>query len=252
MTVPTTTRTVDWPGDGATVDFPFPFKAILDTHLVVSVIAASGAVTVLTLGTDYTVAGMGGPSGLVTVAVPPGLTDTVRIRRVVPLTQLTDLRNQGSFKPTSIEDALDLGIMAAQTVLDAQAVAVDPGWQSFSDPTGLLTGVTYGFMGSTQMSATDGIPFVAAGSIVGLACSAVVNPFASNGGLRATVEIDGIVQFFVDIPVQAAGTFRFSSGVLVAGLYPFLVNSYWAVKYQRTSGSFSVSNAKASIRAVYS
>jgi hypothetical protein len=114
MTVPSATRSVTYTGNGATTAFAVPFVFLDKAHLVATRTAAEVA-SVLAEGSDYTVTGAGSPSGgALTLAVALADGASLKIERVVPLTQSTSFRTQGTFSPALHEAALDLGVMAAQ------------------------------------------------------------------------------------------------------------------------------------------
>jgi hypothetical protein len=139
MTVQTTIRLVDNPGDGSSTVFPYPFKIFVASHLVVTIIDAVGVGIVQSLGVDYTVSGVNMTNGgNVTMTVAPAGTETLRIERTVPATQLTDLRNQGTYLPQNVENAMDWIVMAIQAqlaVLVASAGSVRPGFYTDSPET---------------------------------------------------------------------------------------------------------------------
>ena len=108
MTVASSTNRVDYTGNGSTTVFSFTFRIFAATDLVVTKADADGVETVLTLNTDYTVTGVGSYSGG-TVTISPALSSDydLTIQRVLPLTQETDLRNQGQFFAETHEDVFD-------------------------------------------------------------------------------------------------------------------------------------------------
>jgi hypothetical protein len=122
MTVASTTRRNDYDGNGTTASYAYSFKIFAASHLQVVVRNDTTlAETVLTLTTHYTVAasGINNSSGgnIALVAGSFAWLDgsnylktgySMTIRRVPPLTQLTDIRNQGSFFPETHEDQFDL------------------------------------------------------------------------------------------------------------------------------------------------
>lgn len=126
MTVASATNRNDYVGNGSAETFAYSFKIFDQSHLLVTVKeTATGEETTLTLTTQYTVTGVGETSGGSVVLVDDGSDwldaggdlDTgweLTIRRVVPLTQLTDIRNQGSFFPEAHEDQFDLLVMIDQ------------------------------------------------------------------------------------------------------------------------------------------
>ena len=123
----TNTRT-DAVGNGATDTYPYTFKIFAETDLKVTVRSTAGVETVLTLTTHYTVAGVGSTTGGNVVLVNGAFTwitggfltngYSITIRRVRPLTQTTDIRNQGAFFPETHEDAFDDQVMIAQQQQD--------------------------------------------------------------------------------------------------------------------------------------
>ena len=124
MTLPLGNRN-DYTGNNTTADYDYTFRIIADTDLVVTVIALDGTETTLDLTDDYTVTGAGEASGGEISLVDDGqawLDDDgyldadydIVIRRVRPIIQETDIRNQGDFYPESHEDAFDHLVMIAQ------------------------------------------------------------------------------------------------------------------------------------------
>lgn len=116
MTVQTNTNVASFNGNGVTQIFPIAFKFNNDTDLIVLLVDdATGAVSQLTLNSDYTVSGEGDEEGgLINVVVAPALGQRLKVTRVVDIRQLTDLRNQGKFFAEVHEDAFDLLTMIAQ------------------------------------------------------------------------------------------------------------------------------------------
>lgn len=121
MTLTTTTTRVEYPGAGSAGPFSYPFRIFSAAHLVVTVIDAEGTETVLT-SADYDVTGVGNKlGGTVTLDEAVAEGETLRLERVVPITQLASFRTQSSFRPDTHEDALDYLTMVdqqQQTTLD--------------------------------------------------------------------------------------------------------------------------------------
>jgi hypothetical protein len=117
MTVPLSAERNDYTGDGNTHVYAYSYRITSDSHLLVTVADTDGAETTLTKTTDYTVSGVGVKTGgnvtlvnnsqawLTAGELKVGYDITVR--HVVPLTQLTDVRNQGVYYPETHEDAFD-------------------------------------------------------------------------------------------------------------------------------------------------
>lgn len=153
MSISSTLNRNDYEGAGTTATYAYGFKITDEDHLQVVVADANGAETELTITTHYTVTGVNASSGGNVVLV--GTTSfawidtsgfleddySISIRLKLPLTQPTDLRNQGSFLPESIEDALDRGIRIDQQQQDEidrsmkLPVTVDPADVSVDLPT---------------------------------------------------------------------------------------------------------------------
>lgn len=125
MSISSATNRNDYTGNGATSTYNYTFRIFEDSDLTVIVRDTAGAETTLVITTDYTVTGAGGASGGTIVLVDNGqawldgdgdlLTDyALTIRRVLPLIQETDIRNQGAFYPEIHEDQFDKLIMIEQ------------------------------------------------------------------------------------------------------------------------------------------
>ncbi|OOL15831.1 hypothetical protein BXQ27_32630, partial [Klebsiella aerogenes] len=105
----------DYTGNGVTTSFPYTFRIFQKSDLMVQVADLNENITVLTLDTDYTVTGAGGYSGgAVVLASPLANGWQISISRDLPVTQETDLRNQGKFFAEVHEDAFDKLTMLIQ------------------------------------------------------------------------------------------------------------------------------------------
>ncbi|WP_234012703.1 hypothetical protein [Cronobacter dublinensis] len=117
MTVSTEVDHNDYTGNGVTTAFDYNFRIFKKSDLVVSIFDNANTLTLLTLDSDYTVTGAGGyTGGKVTLNSPLANGWKISISRVLPVTQETDLRNQGSFFPEVHEDAFDKLTMLIQQV----------------------------------------------------------------------------------------------------------------------------------------
>ncbi|WP_163279793.1 right-handed parallel beta-helix repeat-containing protein [Klebsiella aerogenes] len=115
MTVSTEVDHNDYTGNGVTTSFPYTFRIFQKSDLMVQVADLNENITVLTLDTDYTVTGDGGYSGgAVVLASPLANGWQISISRELPVTQETDLRNQGKFFAEVHEDAFDKLTMLIQ------------------------------------------------------------------------------------------------------------------------------------------
>lgn len=122
MTITATSNATTFSGNGATTVFPFTFPFFLDGDLIVTLTSAAGVETAKAINTDYSVTGAGTPSGgSITMAVPPASGESLTVERVVPLTQETDLQNQGPYLAETVENAFDKLTMIDQQ----QQVGID-------------------------------------------------------------------------------------------------------------------------------
>lgn len=98
MTVSTEVDHNEYTGNGVTTSFPYTFRVFNKSDLVVQVIDLDENIAVLALDTDYTVTGAGSYSGGSVVLMSPLANGwQISISRDLPVTQETDLRNQGNF-----------------------------------------------------------------------------------------------------------------------------------------------------------
>lgn len=128
MTISTTTNRVAYTGNGATVDFSFPYAFFAQADLVVvETIIATGVQTVKTITTHYTISGsvdaLGHYSsgGTVTAVTAPATTVTWTIYRDPTATQTTDLVENDPMPAESLEAALDYQTMLNQRTRDIAA-----------------------------------------------------------------------------------------------------------------------------------
>ncbi|EOP2825574.1 TPA: phage tail protein [Escherichia coli] len=117
MTVSTEVDHNEYTGNGVTTSFPYTFRVFKESDLVVQVVDLDENIAVLALDTDYTVTGAGGYNGgnvILSKALANGY--QISISRELPVTQETDLRNQGKFFAEVHEDAFDKLTMLIQQV----------------------------------------------------------------------------------------------------------------------------------------
>ncbi|EPP0959105.1 hypothetical protein ACULX3_001719 [Cronobacter turicensis] len=115
MTVSTEVDHNNYTGNGVTTAFDYNFRVFKKSDLTVTVVDLNENITTLVLDTDYTVSGAGAYfGGKVNLAIPLATGWKISIERSLPVTQETDLRNQGSFFPEIHEDAFDKLTMLIQ------------------------------------------------------------------------------------------------------------------------------------------
>jgi parallel beta-helix repeat protein len=95
MTVNAETPIASSTANGVTTVFPHGFTALAAADLVVQSTAPSGIVTTYTLGTDYSVAGLGTNAGSVTFVVPPANGLIVTRFRSSQILRATDYQDNG-------------------------------------------------------------------------------------------------------------------------------------------------------------
>jgi hypothetical protein len=121
MTIESLVSRNDYTGTGSVSVYAYGFKIIEDTDLLVTVQdGTTGVEETLVLGLDYSVDGMGDETGGdVTLSSDLTAGDLLTIRRVVPLLQETDIRNQGSYAASLHEDVFDHLCMIDQQQQDS-------------------------------------------------------------------------------------------------------------------------------------
>lgn len=119
----------DYVGNGSVDTYNYTFRIFDEDDIEVIVRDTSDVETVLTKTTHYTVTGVGGVNGG-TIPLVNGAFDWIdaegdlkadyvlTIRRVIPLVQETDIRNQGAFYPEIHEDQFDKLVMIDQQQQD--------------------------------------------------------------------------------------------------------------------------------------
>ena len=111
MTISSTTNTVSYTGNGSTtafaVNYVFFGTGTSAEIEVVQVVIATGAESVKSNGSDFTVSGGSGATGTVTAAVAPASTVKWVINRATTQTQETDYVENDPFPAESHEEALD-------------------------------------------------------------------------------------------------------------------------------------------------
>lgn len=108
MTITATAPKISYTGDASTTAFAVPFAFFGSDELeVIERVIATGAETVKTLSTHYTVSGGAGSTGTVTAVSAPAATVEWHIRRKTKRTQATDYVDGDPVPSATIETALD-------------------------------------------------------------------------------------------------------------------------------------------------
>jgi hypothetical protein len=119
MTIGSNSRN-DYIGDGATATYDYGFKIFAATDLRVTVSDLDDVQTELDSPDDFSVTGVGNREGG-TITLLAGALESgykLTIRRVRPLTQTTDFRNQAGFYAEVHEAAFDHVVMITQQLAD--------------------------------------------------------------------------------------------------------------------------------------
>ncbi|WP_210515189.1 glycosyl hydrolase family 28-related protein [Pantoea ananatis] len=117
MTVSTIVNHEQYEGNGTATTFPYRFRVLKDSHMIVTVSDLSGNLIVLRQGVDYDITGVGNVSGgSVILRSPLQKGYSISLDRDLPAVQETDLRNQGRFFAETHEDAFDYLTMLVQKV----------------------------------------------------------------------------------------------------------------------------------------
>ena len=185
MTVASSTaKSGPYNGNGSQTVFAYGFKVFADTELQVIRADATGAETTLSLGTGYTVSGVGNDAGgNVTLAVAPASGQTLVILRNVPLTQGTDLRNQGGFYPEVHERVFDRITMMVQQLKEAVDRAVKVTASSGANPDALIASIETSESNAAASAAAASVDAAAAAADAATAAAAAANlPNAATAG----------------------------------------------------------------------
>jgi hypothetical protein len=119
MTISSNDRRVQYPGDGGTTSFVYPFRIIRSSDLLVVLQDAAGVDTVQVLDSAYTVSGVGDATGgSISMAVAPAVGERLSVILAPDVTQLLDLIGGGVFPIDNVEEGLDNLTNIAKRVLD--------------------------------------------------------------------------------------------------------------------------------------
>lgn len=237
MSISSTTNRVDYIGNGATSVYAYTYRVFDEDDLLVTVqLIADGTETTLTKTTDYTVSGVGEGTGGNITLVSSGqawldgdgdllATYQITIRRVLPLTQNTDIRNQGSYFPEAIEDEFDRSRMIdlqQQDELDRSlklSESIDPADFNASIPASIVGQNNVTFMTNasgdgivegptaSEISLAQGYATAAgvseANAAASEAAAAVSETNAANSATAAQTAVDSVIWRDVDFKTNA-------------------------------------------------
>ncbi|MCX2192098.1 hypothetical protein LD112_04830 [Pantoea agglomerans] len=117
MTVSTIVNHEQYQGNGVTTVFPYRFRILTNSHMVVTTSDPDGNISTLIEGTHYSVTGVGlVAGGNVELNNPLKSGWSISLDRQLPAVQETDLRNQGRFYAETHENAFDYLTMLIQQV----------------------------------------------------------------------------------------------------------------------------------------
>lgn len=120
MTISSEISRVDYVGNGATSVYPYTFKILSESDLLVTVRDTNDAESTLTYPSNFTVTGVGESSGGSITLLAGNLASgyAITIRRQLTLVQEADIRNQGAFYREVHEDVFDRLTMVDQQLHD--------------------------------------------------------------------------------------------------------------------------------------
>ena len=120
MSFSSTTSRNNYTGNNSTATYSYTFRILSSADLLVTIRDTSDVEETQVLTTDYTVTGVGTAAGGTITLVAGNLATgyILTIRRVLEITQETDIRNQGAFYPEVHEDQFDRGVMISQQQQD--------------------------------------------------------------------------------------------------------------------------------------
>lgn len=133
MTIASTVDRVNYVGTGITGPFAYTFRIRALTDLVVTQRDLNGIESTLSPVYDYTASGVGDRiGGAVTLTLPLQTGWVMTLRRALPLTQPTELRNQGPYFAETVEDTFDAACIRDQTL--SNTIAGSPHLPETIDP----------------------------------------------------------------------------------------------------------------------
>jgi hypothetical protein len=215
MTVPISSNRNDYTGNGSVSVYSYNYKIFAATDLLVTVRDTSNIQTTLVNNVDYVVSGVGqlngGSIALTSTGqswIQSGNLKTgykLTIRRVRPLTQNSDIRNQGSYFPETIEDTFDHLVMLNQQVQDALDRCIKASETDFT--TALILPNSASRVNGFLSFDSNGLPIISSGTssvpvstfmtaVVQAATAAAAKTllgFTGNNGIVGTTDLDSLV-----------------------------------------------------------
>lgn len=242
--------------------FSFPITATSDLQVILRTVA-TGAETVLTETTDYTVSATNNDysaGGTVTTVSTYSSAYTLTIRGATPKTQATDLEDRGVLRLEAIEDALDKLTMIVQELAEELARAVrvprtEAGATTELDDSVNRASKVLGFDSSGNTTALSAVP---SGSVSVSAFMQTVLDDADAAAAKATLDLPTIAAFaetFLDDTTAAGvrttiGAVGLTGNETVAGNKTFSGNTTLSGTNTIGDGSVMASSAAPSTDAM--
>lgn len=203
--------------NGVTTNFAYQFSIRDAAHIKV-VRALAGVETILALTADYTVTGVGNPSGGSVVIPVPATGSTLTLIRNVPFTQELDLENQGAYNAEDVEAAFDLATQRDQQLAEEIGRAVKvPVSTDASDLDTLIEGVI------ALLGAVDDIAIVAGISADVVTVAGIATQIETVSGISASIVtvagIEADVSIVAAMAAQVGAVAAFEDEIIaVAGI----------------------------------
>lgn len=191
MSFDTTSNRVTYTGAGNLDTYGVPFPFFDEEDLTLELVNTDDVVVPLVLDTDYTVDVENEEITLLSGNLSSGYLLT--IRRVLPIVQETELRNQGPYFPETIEAALDRSAMISQQIQEQIDRSVHI--SSADEPVDMELPIAALRAGKFLAFDTDGTPIMASG-ITSVPVSAFMETLLDDTTASAGLTTLGFSTFF--------------------------------------------------------
>lgn len=207
-------------GSGAIVPLAFAYKVFQASDVLVVRTSVLGVDSTLILTTDYTVSlnadQENNPGGIVTPVVAPAIGEKTTLGSVVPDLQTYDVTNAGGFLPSSMEDALDRGIIITQQLAETSSRSITIPFSSQGVSTTLPAPIAGNFLGWNGL----GTAIINLAGVASAAVSAAMAPVVAAGTIALALAALGFSPFVITL-IGAANAAAF---IAAAGIGTYIQN----------------------------